>query len=156
MAVFKNSWLKDLRKCITTMRYWSFHGNLSNFSERLWFTSFLNPWLLITAQKMNFSTKDFFSKCDQIRSKLWNWSNLLNNALVENFILVQWINADSEIKEASHCKSLLLISEMIRWNGKIYCLLGHFCRSGKSYFQDISIYFLYVVKGFTKPAQKCS
>ena len=33
-----------------------------------------------TAQKMKFSIKDFFSKCDQI------WSHLLRKSLVENFI----------------------------------------------------------------------
>ena len=33
----------------------------------------------ITAQKMKFSIEDFFSKCDQIRSKLRIWSHLLVN-----------------------------------------------------------------------------
>ena len=36
--------------------------------------------------KMNFSVKDFFSKCDQIRRKLRIWSNLLKKSLTENFI----------------------------------------------------------------------
>ena len=31
-----------------------------------------------TAQKMKFSIKDFFSKCDQICSKLWIWSHLVS------------------------------------------------------------------------------
>ena len=35
---------------------------------------------------MKFSIKDFFSKCDQIRSLLWIWSHLLKKALMENFI----------------------------------------------------------------------
>ena len=39
-----------------------------------------------TAQKMKFSIKDFFSKCDQIRQKLRIWSHLLNKSLMENFI----------------------------------------------------------------------
>ena len=30
--------------------------------------------------------KDFFSKCDQIRSKLRIWSHLLKKSLMENFI----------------------------------------------------------------------
>ena len=38
------------------------------------------------AQKMKFSNKDFFSKCDQIRSFLRNWSHLLKKSLMENFI----------------------------------------------------------------------
>ena len=39
-----------------------------------------------TAQKIKFFIKDFFSKCDQIRRKLWIWSHLLNKFLMENFI----------------------------------------------------------------------
>ena len=41
-----------------------------------------------TAQKMKFSIKNFFSKCDQIRSLLRIWSHLLKKALMENFILL--------------------------------------------------------------------
>ena len=39
-----------------------------------------------TTQKMKFSIKDFFSKCDQIRSFLRIWSHLLKKFLMENFI----------------------------------------------------------------------
>ena len=39
-----------------------------------------------TAQKMKFSIKDFFSKCDQIRSFRWIWSHFLKKSLTENFI----------------------------------------------------------------------
>ena len=35
---------------------------------------------------MKFSIKDIFSKCDQIRRKLWIWSHLLKKSLMENFI----------------------------------------------------------------------
>ena len=35
---------------------------------------------------MKFSTKDFCSKCDQIRSFLRIWSHLLKKSLMENFI----------------------------------------------------------------------
>ena len=35
------------------------------------------PYFTYTAQKMKFSVKDFFSKCDQIRKKLRIWSHLL-------------------------------------------------------------------------------
>ena len=45
----------------------------------------------ITAQKLKFSIKDFFSKCDQIRSFLRIWSYLLRKSLMENFILVKCI-----------------------------------------------------------------
>ena len=52
-------------------------------------------WILIpdniknvssTAQKMKFSIKDFFSKCDQIRRKLRIWSHILKKSLMENLI----------------------------------------------------------------------
>ena len=39
-----------------------------------------------TAQKMKFFIKEFFSKCDQIRSFLRIWSHLLKKSFVENFI----------------------------------------------------------------------
>ena len=39
-----------------------------------------------TVQKMKFCVKDFFIKCDQIRSKLRIWSHLLKKAFMENFI----------------------------------------------------------------------
>ena len=42
-----------------------------------------------TAQKMKFSIKDFFGKCDQIRKFPWIWSHLLKKSLMENLILVQ-------------------------------------------------------------------
>ena len=41
---------------------------------------------LSTAQKMKFSIKGFFSKCDQIRNFLRIWSRLLKKFLMENFI----------------------------------------------------------------------
>ena len=39
-----------------------------------------------TAQKMKFSIKDWFSKCDQIRRNPRIWSHLLKKSLMENFI----------------------------------------------------------------------
>ena len=39
-----------------------------------------------TAQKMKFSIKNFISKCDQIRRKIWISSHPLNKSLMENFI----------------------------------------------------------------------
>ena len=53
---------------------------------RLWDTEdFTKKYTSITAQKMKFSIKDFFSKCDQIRSFLRIWSHLLKKSLMENF-----------------------------------------------------------------------
>ena len=41
---------------------------------------------VLTAQKLKFSIKDFFSKCDKIRRKMRIWSHLLKKSLMENFI----------------------------------------------------------------------
>ena len=49
-----------------------------------------NPQILVglidAAQKLKFSVKYFFSKCDQISRKLRIWSHLLKKFLMENFI----------------------------------------------------------------------
>ena len=39
----------------------------------------------LAAQKLKFSIKDFFSKCDQIHGKLRIWSHLLKESLMKNF-----------------------------------------------------------------------
>ena len=52
--------------------------------------------IVITAQKMKFSIKDFFSKCDQIRSFLQIWSHLLKKSLMKNFIFCAVIVESSE------------------------------------------------------------
>ena len=95
---------------------------------------------------MKFSTKDFFSKCDQIRRKLRMWSQLMNNSLVENFIFVQWISADSEIKDVQQ------VTTVDNWNDQVDDILF----LGEGYFSDISAYFLYVDNNFTKPVKKDS
>ena len=50
----------------------------------------IKPWSKnlekVTAQKMKFSIKYFFSKCNQICRKLQIWSRLLKKSLMENFI----------------------------------------------------------------------
>ena len=51
----------------------------------LLFTQF-GEYSVFTAQKIEFSIKDFFSKCDQIRTNLWVLSYLLKKSLMENFI----------------------------------------------------------------------
>ena len=44
----------------------------------------------VAAQKLKFSSNDFFSKCDEICRKLRIWSHLLKKSLMENFIFLQW------------------------------------------------------------------
>ena len=46
----------------------------------------MEHWQVYTAQKMKFPTKDFFSKCDQIRCILRMCSHLLKKSLMEKFI----------------------------------------------------------------------
>ena len=48
----------------------------------------LEFWLPYTAQKMKFIIKDFFSKCDQIRSFLLIWSHLRKKSLMESIIFL--------------------------------------------------------------------
>ena len=42
----------------------------------------------VTAQKVKFFIKDFFSKCDQILRKLRIWSHLRKKSSMENFIFL--------------------------------------------------------------------
>ena len=56
----------------------------------------------ITAQKMTFSIKDFFCKCNQIRMKLKIASHLLNKSLMEKFIFCA----------VNICKCLKLINKV--------------------------------------------
>ena len=67
--------------------------NLGNVSSTLELTICVQvdmqmyaKWIYSTAQKMKFSFKDFFSKCDQIRMKLRIQSHLLKKSLMENLI----------------------------------------------------------------------
>ena len=47
---------------------------------------------------MKFSIKDFFSKCDQIRSFLRIWSHLLKKSLMENFIFFVQCECNPELQ----------------------------------------------------------
>ena len=55
------------------------------------YPAFSDPYFLIykhipTGQKMKFSIKDFFSKCDQSHRNLRIWSDFLKKSLMESFI----------------------------------------------------------------------
>ena len=60
-----------------------------------------------TAQKMKFSIKDFFSKCDQIRRNLQIWSHLLKISLMKNFIFLCSVSLG--IGEIMLCRLQLLM-----------------------------------------------
>ena len=66
-----------------------FYKQATSTHRNAWLHSNSSQYAIIfphTAQKMEFSIKDFLSKCDQIRRKLPIWSNLLKKLLMENFI----------------------------------------------------------------------
>ena len=65
--------------------YDSFH--MQKDESLLYYINILRPG---TAQKKKFSIKDFFSKCDKIRSFLRIWLNLLKKFLMETSFFVQW------------------------------------------------------------------
>ena len=48
----------------------------------------------VFTQRMKFYIKDFFSKCDQIQSKLLIWSHLLKKYFMKTSFFVQWVLND--------------------------------------------------------------
>ena len=71
--------------------------------------------IVLTAQKIKFSSEDFFSKCDQIRSKLRIWSHLLKKSLMENFIFcVVFAFSCQMFSPNRHHKFLCLIGSYLR------------------------------------------
>ena len=64
-----------------------------------------------TAQKMKFSTTDFFSKCEQICRFPRIWSHLLKQVLVGNFIFcVVWGRyQETELKKKDKTKEKAII-----------------------------------------------
>ena len=68
-----------LKTCIIVVYY-------NTFCPYKYFSIQFLPGYVKHLQKMKFSIKDFFSKCDQIRSFLRIWSHLLKKSLMENFI----------------------------------------------------------------------
>ena len=73
----------------------------------------LRPSWSDTAQKMKFSTKDFFSKCDQICNFLRIWSHLLEKSLMESsiFCVVRGVvRTPANIKLVHHGQGLRAFS----------------------------------------------
>ena len=61
---------------------------------------------------MKFSIKDFFSKCDQIRSFLRIWSHLLKKSLMENFIFCAVKNKKTDSKRLFLWKMKIIITDI--------------------------------------------
>ena len=60
--------------------------NFQKLVHKLFPIFYIDYEVRATEQKMKFSMKDFFSKCDQIGWKLRIWAHLLKKSLMENFI----------------------------------------------------------------------
>ena len=78
----------------------------SNIFERIFIP-------LYTAQTMKCPIKDFFSKCDQIRSFLRTWSHLLKKSIMENFIFCAMVFpvlalTKTLIRLSSNCKLMII------------------------------------------------
>ena len=65
------------------------------FRGKSQFSFFTEHHLTCTVQKMKFSIRNFFFKCDQIRSFLMIWSHSLKKSLMENFIFCALSNKDA-------------------------------------------------------------
>ena len=68
----------------------------------------------VITQKMKFSIKDFFSKCDQIRRKLRILSHLLKKSLMKNFIFCATYLRWSALQQQSTPKSLSLTIDSLQ------------------------------------------
>ena len=59
---------------------------------------YCSTWPKYTAQKMKFSIKAFFSKCDQIRSFPRIWLHLLKKYLMKNFLFCAVVFNDTYVQ----------------------------------------------------------
>ena len=80
---------------------------------------FPEPTLTNTAQKMQFSIRDFFSKCDQIRSFLRIWKHLLKKSLMENFIFCV-VHNSSQWEYPGFLYLLQNVFKERNWRGKSF------------------------------------
>ena len=93
---------------------WTLVRNIMNIGYEI---NLRNPLKITnhTAQKMKFSIKDFFRKCDQVLNFLRIWLHLLKKSLMENFIFCavssQW---EKIIKILSKIRSIF--SKLIQTN----------------------------------------
>ena len=83
-------------------------------SRKLFFQIFYLDFILFShhCTKMKFPVKDFFGKCDQIRTFLGFWSHLLKKSLIENFIFCV---VRCFVKSLTINKNNYLIIISLRW-----------------------------------------
>ena len=78
----------SLREFWSTMRQWchfTIHYDYFILNSKIYYIISRVFFKENTAQKSKFSIKDFFSKCEKIRSFLRIWSHFLKKSLMENF-----------------------------------------------------------------------
>ena len=89
-----------------------------------------------TAQKMKFSIKDLFSKCDLIGSFPRIWSHLLKKSLMENFIFCA-------VFQFFHILVIILIKEQFTlWITKFHIQW--------QYFPTLNLVYLYLLHVFMR------
>ena len=84
LKIFSSIFQKSFKYCLYLENWDSEEGSQQLFQQ-------YHNWRqnsMYTAQKMKFSIKDFFSKCDKIRIFLRIWSHVLKKSLMENFIFL--------------------------------------------------------------------
>ena len=74
------------------------HKNSLQIQSKHWkkFKSWHEEIIYISAQKMNFSIKSFFNKCDRIQRI---WSHLLKKRLMESFIFLHFIRNKIKLRD---------------------------------------------------------
>ena len=71
---------------------------------------------------MKFSTKDFFGKCDQIRSFLQIWSHLMKKSLMVNFIFCAvMVILNGDILNTSYYKQV--VKFRLNWEKYVFRLM---------------------------------
>ena len=95
----------------------------------------------VTAQKMKFSVKDFFSKCDHIRRKLRIWSHLLKKFLMESFIFVQCVVLKNSLTRISLVITKICFSFFLQSELKIFSWFERLpsCLS-ETFFQNFDVF----------------
>ena len=104
-----------------------------------------------TAQKKKFSSKDFFSKCDQIRSLLRIWSHLLKKSLMESFIFCALVCREITFQWMSFTKFFKVNFLWLLWSWKyLFKPVWLFRSNFKAfrqirYFREISIIYYFCI-----------
>ena len=98
----------------------------------------------ISAQKMNFSVKSFFSKCEHVRIKLRTYSHLLNKSLTKNFTfcvvnIIGFTSQSCKFFFKPNCQPLVYFTSINTWHILLSNLLfrNQFLASSKG--QELSV-----------------